>query len=50
VPLKVDFDSEAQARFVALGMGAGVRVLAPESLRDSVRKEIRAVRAGERKW
>ena len=41
--LKVDFDSEAQARFVVLGMGAGVRVLAPQSLRESVCKEIEAM-------
>ena len=44
--LKVEFDSEAQARFVVLGLGAGARVLAPESLRQSVLKEIQAMMAG----
>lgn len=43
--LKVDFDSEGQARFVVLGMGSGVRVLAPQSLRESVGKEIQAMTA-----
>jgi predicted DNA-binding transcriptional regulator YafY len=44
--LKVNFDAEAQARFVILGLGAGVRVLAPPALRESVSAEIRAMKAG----
>ncbi|HEV2133676.1 MAG TPA: WYL domain-containing protein [Terracidiphilus sp.] len=44
---KVDFDSELQAKFVILGLGAGVRVLAPESLRGLVAKEIQAMAAAE---
>lgn len=43
--VKVDFDSEAQARFVVLGLGAGVRVLAPESLCLAVAKEVHAMAA-----
>lgn len=43
IALNVDFDSEAQAKFVILGLGAGIHVLAPESLRKSVWKEIQAI-------
>lgn len=35
----VDFDGEGQARFVVLGLGAGVRVLAPKELQQSVATE-----------
>ena len=41
--LEVDFDAEGQARFVVLGLGAGVRVLAPEPLRMRVAEEARAM-------
>jgi predicted DNA-binding transcriptional regulator YafY len=37
--LQVDFDNEAQAQFIVLGLGAAVRVLEPESLRHWVEAE-----------
>jgi len=41
--LQVDFDNEAQAKFIVLGLGAAVRVLEPESLRGRVEEEAREV-------
>jgi predicted DNA-binding transcriptional regulator YafY len=41
--LEVEFDAEGQAKFVVLGLGAGVRVLAPEQLRVRVAEEVRAM-------
>lgn len=46
--LEVDFDNESQAQFIVLGLGSAVRVLEPESLRQSVEAEAREV-AGEGK-
>ncbi|MET0552941.1 MAG: YafY family protein [Vicinamibacteria bacterium] len=43
--LHVPFDDEAQACFVVLGLGAGVDVLEPASLRDRARAEMRAALA-----
>lgn len=43
VTLRVDFDTVGQARFLVLGLGAGVRVLAPEELRQSVALEAEAM-------
>jgi predicted DNA-binding transcriptional regulator YafY len=47
--MRVEFESEEQALFVALGMGARARVLAPSALRDRVGSEsmIMAQRAGQ---
>jgi predicted DNA-binding transcriptional regulator YafY len=39
----VDFESEEQALFVALGMGARVRVMEPEELRQRVAAETKAM-------
>jgi predicted DNA-binding transcriptional regulator YafY len=38
VTLRVSFECEDEARFLTLGMGAGVEVLAPAALRDHVRE------------
>jgi predicted DNA-binding transcriptional regulator YafY len=43
VALAVDFDDEGMARFFVLGMGAGVRVLEPEGLREWVARETKEV-------
>jgi len=43
--LRVAFESEEQARFVVLGFGPRVRVLAPATLRERVLAEARAVAA-----
>jgi predicted DNA-binding transcriptional regulator YafY len=43
IALQVDFDNEAQAQFIVLGLGAAVRVLEPESLRRWVEAEAREV-------
>ena len=43
--LRVAFESEEQARFVVLGFGPRVRVLAPATLRELVLAEARAVAA-----
>jgi predicted DNA-binding transcriptional regulator YafY len=40
VELEVDFDDEADACFVVLGLGARVSVIAPEALRDRITAEI----------
>ena len=50
VAFEVDFDDEGMARFFVLGMGASVRVLAPEGLREWVMREtseVAAVFSGE---
>jgi predicted DNA-binding transcriptional regulator YafY len=41
--LEVDFDDEGMARFFVLGMGAAVRVLEPEGLREWVARESKSV-------
>jgi len=41
--LKVQFDHPEEAFFVVLGLGSGVEVLDPESLRERVAAEIRAM-------
>lgn len=41
--LEVDFDNEAMAQFMVLGLGSRVRVLEPESLRQWVEAEARRV-------
>jgi predicted DNA-binding transcriptional regulator YafY len=41
--MRVDFESEEQALFVALGMGARVRVMEPEELRQRVAAETKAM-------
>jgi predicted DNA-binding transcriptional regulator YafY len=43
IALQVDFDNEAQAQFIVLGLGAAVRVLEPEPLRNWVEAEAREV-------
>lgn len=43
VVLKAAFDAETQARFLVLGLGAGVEVLEPAELREAVQMEIRAM-------
>jgi predicted DNA-binding transcriptional regulator YafY len=45
VKLRTRFDSEEQARFVALGLGIGARVIAPADLRERVRADAKAVAA-----
>jgi predicted DNA-binding transcriptional regulator YafY len=40
--LHVAFENDQEARFVTLGLGARVLVLAPDSLRDQVSDEMRA--------
>jgi predicted DNA-binding transcriptional regulator YafY len=43
VALEVDFDDEGMARFFVLGMGAAVRVMEPEGLREWVGRQVREV-------
>jgi predicted DNA-binding transcriptional regulator YafY len=43
VMLQVDFDNDREARFIVLGLGSSVRVVEPESLRQWVEDEARAV-------
>jgi predicted DNA-binding transcriptional regulator YafY len=45
VTLRVDFESEAEALFLVLGMGAGVLVMEPPELRERVSTEARAMLA-----
>ena len=40
VVLRMDFDAEEHARFVVLGFGSRIRVLAPQELRQWVRAEV----------
>jgi len=44
--MQVDFESEEQALFVALGLGARARVIEPTALRDKVAAEVRAMSGG----
>lgn len=44
--LRIHFDSEEQARFLALGFGPAAQVVEPAALRDRVLAEARAVAAG----
>lgn len=44
--LRIHFDSEDQARFLALGFGPAAQVVEPAALRDRVLAEARAVAAG----
>lgn len=37
---RIDFSDEDEARFVVLGLGAGVEVVAPDSLRRAVAAEL----------
>ena len=41
--MQVDFESEEQALFLTLGLGARVRVMGPPLLRDRVAAELRAI-------
>lgn len=43
VALRADFDAESQASFIVLGLGSQVRVVSPETLRQSVRAEIQVM-------
>jgi predicted DNA-binding transcriptional regulator YafY len=43
--LQVNFDDESEARFIVLGLGSAVRVLEPDSLREWVDSEARAIAA-----
>jgi len=43
VALQVDFDNDREARFIVLGLGSAARVIEPESLRQWVEEEARAV-------
>jgi predicted DNA-binding transcriptional regulator YafY len=43
VILQVDFDNDREARFMVLGFGSAVRVVEPESLRQGIEDEARAV-------
>jgi predicted DNA-binding transcriptional regulator YafY len=45
--LRIRFDNEEQARFIALGFGPGAQVIAPAALRERVLADARAVAAGE---
>ena len=45
VALEVDFDDEGMARFFVMGMGAAVRVLEPEGLKEWVAREAMEVAA-----
>ena len=49
VLLQVDFDNDREARFIVLGLGSAVRVLEPESLRQWVEDEARAVADGAKR-
>jgi predicted DNA-binding transcriptional regulator YafY len=40
VTLKIEFEMKSQARFVALGLGSQILVLAPADLRDEIGEEI----------
>jgi predicted DNA-binding transcriptional regulator YafY len=42
-PMRVDFESEEQALFLTLGLGARVRVMEPATLRNRVTAELRAM-------
>ena len=44
--MQVDFESEEQALFVALGLGARVRVMEPAALRDRIAAEVVAMSDG----
>jgi predicted DNA-binding transcriptional regulator YafY len=44
--MRVDFESEDQALFVALGLGARVRVMEPAALRDRIAAEVVAMSDG----
>ena len=46
VTLTLDFNSEEEARFVALGLGSRAEVVEPESLRSNVVAEAKRVAAG----
>jgi hypothetical protein len=41
--MQVDFESEEQALFLTLGLGARVRVIGPPALRARVAAELRAM-------
>jgi predicted DNA-binding transcriptional regulator YafY len=41
--MRVDFESEEQALFLTLGLGARVRVMTPVGLRERVATELRAM-------
>jgi len=43
--LRIQFDNEEQARFVALGFGPGAHVVAPATLRDRVIADARSIAA-----
>ena len=47
--LRIIFDSEEQARFVALGFGPSAQVVAPETLRERVLADARAVAGKDRR-
>jgi predicted DNA-binding transcriptional regulator YafY len=49
VMLQVDFDNDHEARFIVLGFGSAVRVVEPESLRQRIEDEARAVADAGRK-
>jgi predicted DNA-binding transcriptional regulator YafY len=40
--IHVSFENDQEARFITLGLGARVLVLAPDSLRDQVANEMQA--------
>jgi predicted DNA-binding transcriptional regulator YafY len=52
VSMRVQFDDESEACFVVLGLGARIEVVAPESLRKRVAREIAAMfaRQAEDEW
>ena len=41
---QISFESSAEARFVVMGFGSRAQVLAPDSLRDEVLKELEELR------
>ncbi len=49
VMLQVDFDNDREARFIVLGFGSAVRVVEPESLRQGIEDEARAVAGAARR-
>ena len=49
VMLQVDFDNDREARFIVLGFGSAVRVIEPESLRQGIEEEARAVAGAARR-